>query len=245
MTDVPTPAPAGPLTTHVAPRVMPRGIRTYKPRRSRISGRQSAAMSEQSAYLLALGDEPFDLATVWGPGVPVVLEVGFGMGGATSLMAAADPGTGLLAIDIHTPGIGDLLFRVGDLGLTNVRVMEADALTVLERMIPPASLAGIRSFFPDPWPKPRHHKRRIVQPAVLDLVADRLVPGGYWHLATDWADYAQAMLRLFAADARWTGGVVDRPATRPTTGYERRAITEGRDITDLVFQLRADDRMPT
>ena len=102
-------------------------------------------------------------------------------------------------------------------------------------MIEPHALAGVRSFFPDPWPKARHHKRRLVQPNVMDLISSRLAPGGYWHLATDWVEYAEAMQAHFAADARWTGGIIDRPAGRPVTHYERRALRDGRTITDLLY----------
>jgi tRNA (guanine-N7-)-methyltransferase len=195
-------------------------------------------MADQEKFLLPLSDEVLDLADLWGAGTPVVVEIGFGTGLVTSQMAIEDPGTGILAIDIHTPGVGDLLYRVGDLGLTNVRVMEADALTVLERMIPQSSLAGVRTYFPDPWPKPRHHKRRLIQPEVLGLVADRLMSSGFWHVATDWDQYATAIESCFAADDRWTGGVIDRPAWRPQTGYEGRALRDGRGVTDLVYRTR-------
>jgi tRNA (guanine-N7-)-methyltransferase len=220
---------------HDRPDVLGPGIRTYKPRRTRMSARQHRAIDEQSCHVLQLEHGLIDLAHEWGPGVPVVMEIGFGSGGTTAAMAAADPGTGILAIDIHTPGVGDLLSRVGQQGLANIRVMEADALLVLDRMIPPHSLAGVRTYFPDPWPKSRHHKRRLVQAPILDLVRSRLRPGGTWHLATDWAPYARAMAECFGADARWSGGEVPRPGWRPQTPYERRALLEGRTITDLVY----------
>ena len=229
--------------TEVAPHVLRPRIRTYKPRRSRISQRQSGAFGHQAAFLLPLSDEPLDLAEIWGEGVPVVLEIGFGTGLATAQMATAKPGTGLLAVDIHTPGVGDLLFRIGDLPLANVRVMEADALTVLDAMIPAGALAGVRSYFPDPWPKARHHKRRLIQPDVLTLVADRLRPRGFWHIATDWDEYANAIRACFAGDVRWHGGVIDRPDDRPVTRYEGRALLEGRHVTDLLYEVGADDRM--
>ncbi len=168
--------------------------------------------------------------------MPVVLEIGFGDGRATAQMAAADPHTGILAIDVHTPGVGALLALVGEMGLTNVRVMEADALGVLARMVPPESLAGLRTFFPDPWPKARHHKRRLVQPEVIEIVHSRLTPGGSWHLATDWGAYAEWAEVRFEADARWQGGVIDRPDWRPVTRYERRALRDGRVITDLLYR---------
>lgn len=211
------------------------GVRTYKPRRTRITERASRALVEQAAFMLDPSAPVLDLAATWGDGVPVIVEIGFGDGLATAGMAAADPSTGILAIDVHTPGVGDLLARIGEAGLTNVRVMEADALRVLSHLVPTHSLAGVRSYFPDPWPKARHHKRRLVQPEVLDLVRARLVPGGTWHIATDWDEYADAMVACFAADARWRGGVIDRPSWRPVTRYERRALADGRAITDIVF----------
>lgn len=211
------------------------GIRTYKPRRTRMTGRASRALAEQSAFVIDPSAPALDLAGTWGAGVPVVVEIGFGDGLATAAMAAADPATGILAIDVHTPGVGELLARIGEAHLVNVRVMEADALGVLRRMVPPHSLAGVRSYFPDPWPKARHHKRRLVQPDVLDLVHSRLAPGGTWHIATDWGEYASSIRSCFAADARWHGGVTERPPTRPVTRYERRAMRDGRAITDLAF----------
>jgi tRNA (guanine-N7-)-methyltransferase len=209
-------------------------VRTYKPRRSRITARAERALTDQQQFLLPT-DTPIDIESIWGAGAPVVLEIGFGDGVATAAMAADDPSTGILAIDVHTPGVGDLLARIGELGLSNVRVIEGDALAVLADRISPACLAGVRSYFPDPWPKARHHKRRLVQPAVLDLVRSRLASGGWWHLATDWPEYAEAIDATFSADGHWSGGVIERPDARPVTRFERRALRDGRPITDLVY----------
>ena len=209
------------------------GVRTFKPRRSRITPRAQRALLEQRQFLLPTGAH-LDPAAIWGDGTPVVLEIGFGDGAATAEMAAADPGLGILAVAVHTPGVGDLLARIDERGLTQVRVIEGDALPVLADQLPAASLAGLRSFFPDPWPKARHHKRRLVQPAVLDLVRSRLAPGGWWHVATDWPEYADAIAAAFAADPYWSGGVVARPHSRPVTRFERRALRDGRPITDLI-----------
>lgn len=184
-------------------------------------------------------DEPIDRAAIWGQDVPLVLEIGFGDGRATVGMAQDEPDIGVLAIDVHTPGLGEALARLGDAGIRHVRLMEADAIVVLERMIPPDSLVGVRAFFPDPWPKARHHKRRLVQPAIVDLVRTRLVIGGTWHLATDWEEYAAAMEECFAQAPGWTGGVIARPPGRPVTRYEARALREGRTITDLEFRRTA------
>ena len=215
------------------------GIRTFKPRRSRITDRQTAALREHREWLIEPGDQPLDLTAILGR--PVVMEIGFDTGTATARMAADDPTVGVLALDIHTPGVGNLLDLISRQGLANVRVMEADALTVLNRQIEPGSLSGIRSYFPDPWPKARHHKRRLVQQPVLDLVRERLEPGGFWHLATDWDDYVEFIEAAFAADPAWRGGVIARPDWRPVTRYEGRALSEGRRITDLVFHT--DDRI--
>ncbi len=206
-----------------------------------MTDRQAAALVENVDLILPVSADPLEPDDIWGVGVPVVLEIGFGDGAATAAMAAADPGTGVLAIDVHTPGVGELLARVGEAGLSNVRVMEADALGVLSRSIRPTSLHGVRSYFPDPWPKARHHKRRLVQPEVLDLVRTRLAPGGTWHLATDWDEYAEWMQARFDADPFWSGGPIPTPPWRPQTRYERRALRDGRTITDLVFQTPPAD----
>lgn len=219
--------------------VLPRGVRTYKPRRSRPTARATRALARGSSALLSVGGSPLDLTALFGAGTPVVLEIGFGDGYATAILATRQPEVGVLAVDVHTPGVGELLARIDEAGLSNVRVIEGDALVVLERMVGPASLAGVRTFFPDPWPKARHHKRRIVQPAVVDLVRDRLVAGGWWHLATDWVDYAQEMQAVFDAVGGWTGGPVPRPTDRPVTRYERRAVAAGRTVTDLLYRTGA------
>jgi tRNA (guanine-N7-)-methyltransferase len=220
------------------PGVLGPGIRTYKPRRSRITQRQLQALGERQ-WRLEPGDQPLDLAAIWGPQTPVILEIGFGTGEATAQLAAESPDTGILALDIHTPGVGNLLDLISRNELANIRVMEADALLVLKRMIPAASLAGVRTYFPDPWPKARHHKRRLIQAPVLDLVASRLRPGGSWHIATDWDEYVLSIEAAFAEQTGWTGGRVDRPDWRPVTHYEQRALREGREITDLMFRTHA------
>lgn len=214
-----------------APSTLRPGIRTFKPRRSRITRREQQALSEPGDILV-----PSDaLALSWAEPTPVIMDIGFGSGESTLAMARAKPGALILAVDIHTPGVGRLVADVRDGGLSNVRVMEADALVVLEESIPPDHLTGVCTYFPDPWPKARHHKRRIVQPAVLDLIHSRLVAGGWWRLATDWHPYVEAMLDSFAAHPGFRGGVTERPEDRPVTHYERRAVREGRPIVDLEF----------
>lgn len=170
------------------------------------------------------------------PPLPVILEIGCGMGEATLAMAAADPATGVLAVDVHTPGIGALLAGAERAGLTNVRVCIGDAVELMDHLAE-ASLVGIRAFFPDPWPKVRHHKRRLVQPAFVRRAAELLAPGGTLHLATDIAEYAEQMLAVCAAEPLLTnpaGGFVPRPSWRPITGYERRGLAAGRESVDLI-----------
>ena len=208
-------------------------IRTYKPRRGRVTPRQRAAIDAGHGILI----EPDEIAACiagW-PG-PVVLEIGFGTGTATALMAEADPTTLIIGIDVHTPGVGDLLDLTMTRRLRNVAVLEADAIAVLREHTPPASLAGVRSFFPDPWPKARHHKRRIVTTEHATLIGARCAIGATWDLATDWAPYAEWMVEVLDAHPMWNGGVIDRPAWRPVTRYESTALAQGRAITDLRYR---------
>ncbi|AGZ44599.1 putative methyltransferase [Actinoplanes friuliensis DSM 7358] len=177
---------------------------------------------------------PLDLETLFGREAPRVLEIGFGMGDATAEMAAADPGRDYLAVEVHTPGIGNLLALVGERGLTNVRVAHGDAMELVHR-IPESSLDAVHVFFPDPWPKARHHKRRLIQPANVALLRDRLRAGGLLHCATDWAHYAESMAETLEADP----GLVAAPddeARRPETKFERRGVASGREIFDLMFR---------
>ena len=178
-----------------------------------------------------------DLPRVFGRSAPVVLEIGCGDGEATAALAAADPRRDVLAVDVHTPGLGALLRRAEAAGLTNVRVADGDALVVLRDMLAPASLDEVRVLFPDPWPKPRHHKRRLVTPAFADLVASRLAPGGRLHVATDWAHYARQVLDVVASAGDLDGGAVPRPS-RPATRFERRALLAGRPVVDVVAVRR-------
>ncbi|MGB8022665.1 MAG: tRNA (guanosine(46)-N7)-methyltransferase TrmB [Candidatus Nanopelagicales bacterium] len=183
---------------------------------------------------------PADLADLFDPPLPVVLEIGPGMGQATLAMARADPATGVVAVDVHTPGIGALLAAVERLGLANVRVCVGDAVDLMDRL-GPGTLAGIRAYFPDPWPKVRHHKRRLIQPAFVRRAAELLAPGGTLHLATDMADYADQMLAVCAAEPlleNISEGFLERPAWRPETGYEARGIAAGRPSRDLILRRR-------
>ncbi len=211
------------------------GIRTFKPRRSRITPRQLRALRNAQTSnhsLVSLGT----LDSVWASARPVVLDIGFGAGQPVVELARTFPEFTILAIDVHTPGIGDLLDLITTENIEHVFVMEGDALEVLAEL--PGPLGGIRSFFPDPWPKARHHKRRLLQPAVIAATARVVAPGGFWHVATDWMEYAESICAAFDADATWSGGVIERPPWRPVTHFERRAIREGRPIVDMWFQRK-------
>ncbi len=178
-------------------------------------------------------------ATRFDRDAPLVLEIGFGMGETTVALAQERPDTNFLAIDVHVPGIGSLLKRMADTGITNVRVMHHDAVEVVTHMLPPDLLEGIHVFFPDPWPKARHHKRRLIQPPFVGLLASRLRPGGYLHLATDWEDYAVQMLEVLGNTptlANTTAGYAERPAYRPLTKFEQRGLGLGHGVRDLIFR---------
>lgn len=178
---------------------------------------------------------PPRLSPLFDPELPVVLEIGSGMGETTLALAAAEPGRGIVAVDVHTPGIGALLAGAERAGLANVRVCVGDAVELMDRLAP-ASLAGIRIFFPDPWPKVRHHKRRLVQPAFVHRAAELLQPGGVLHLATDIAGYAEHMLLVCSAEPLLTTtGLRDRPAWRPVTRFESRGHEAGRASRDLIL----------
>ena len=221
-------------------------IRTFHPRRGRLSGRHHDALARLwPVYGVEITDRRLDLAALFGRAAPVVLEIGSGMGEATAAMAAANPGRGYLAVDVHTPGLGNLLALVEEYGLTNVRVARGDALEMVRNQIAPASLDAVHVFFPDPWPKARHHKRRLIQPAHVALLASRLVEGGTLHCATDWADYAEAMLAALGASpllVNTAHGYAERPAYRPLTKFEQRGVEAGRQVFDLIFERRDFER---
>ncbi len=221
----------------------PSRIRTFHPRRGRMSGRQTDALDRLwTTYGLDIDglDGPFDATTLFARRAPLVLEIGSGMGDATATMAAADRDRDYLAVEVHTPGIANLLDLVERQGLGNVRVARGDALDLV-RAMPEASLDAVHVFFPDPWPKARHHKRRIIQPAHVALLRSRLVPGGTLHCATDWAEYAESMRQTLTGDPDLVDvheGFAPRPTHRPVTKFERRALTAGRPVFDLVHRRR-------
>ena len=221
-------------------------IRSYVLRQGRFSPAQQKAYSELlPRFGLPFAPGPLDFASVFGRTAPVVLEIGFGMGETTARIAAENPGVNYLGIEVHAPGVGSLLRQVEAAGLTNVRVVSHDAVEVLRDMVAPGSLAGIHVFFPDPWPKKRHHKRRLMQPAFAELAASRLAPGGYLHVATDWEEYAQQVLEVLAATPglrNTAEGFAPRPASRPETKFERRGVRLGHGVWDIVFRREKDGR---
>jgi tRNA (guanine-N7-)-methyltransferase len=226
-----------------APSPPRRPIRSYVLRQGRMSPAQRRAPDELAPrFSIPFAPAPLDFDRAFGRRAPRVLEIGFGMGETTAAIAAEHPQVDFLAVDVHAPGVGSLLKRIGELGLANVRVIRHDAVDVVAAMIPEASLAGVHVFFPDPWPKKRHHKRRLLQPAFVRALALRLAPAGYLHAATDWDDYAQQILATFAAEPlldNTADGFAERPAHRPLTKFEARGVALGHGVRDVIFRRRA------
>ena len=201
--------------------------------------------AQRRAYtdLLPVYGVPFapavlDLDRLFGRVAPRILEIGFGMGETTAAIAHQHPETDYLGVEVHTPGVGSLLKRIAELDLKNVRVIRHDAVEVLQHMITPASLDGVHIFFPDPWPKKRHHKRRLIQPPFVALLASRMKQGGYLHAATDWEEYALQILEILSGEPslrNTAAGFAGRPDSRPETKFERRGLGLGHRVWDVVF----------
>lgn len=204
-------------------------VPTTKHRRGRITPRQARALASGSSSLVPL--EELAALLAGRPG-PVVVDIGFGTGDVVEHYARCEPDRLVVAVDMHTPGIGDLLARISEGPLDNVVVVQADAREVLSQGITAGRLTGVRTFFPDPWPKARHHRRRLIRGDFPTLVARAVQPGGFWHIATDWQDYADEMEAVISSSGLWTGGTVPRPADRPETRYESRGRREGRAPID-------------
>ncbi len=219
-----------------------RPIRSYVLRQGRVSDAQRRAYDTLlPRYGLPYQSAPLDLDQVFGRHAPRVVEIGFGMGEGMAQIAASRPEADFIGIEVHTPGVGSLLKQIEARGLSNVRIVQHDAVEVLSHMIPPASLAGVHIFFPDPWPKKRHHKRRLIQSGFAHLLASRLIPGGYVHVATDWEDYAQQILAVLAAEPMLenTGdGFAPRPEYRPLTRFEQRGLRLGHGVWDVIFRRK-------
>jgi tRNA (guanine-N7-)-methyltransferase len=214
-------------------------IRSYVLRQGRFSRGQQRAYGELlPRFGVPFRAAPMDFADTFGRKAPVVAEIGFGMGETTARIAAQNPGKDYLAIEVHTPGVGSLLRQIDEAALANVRIVQHDAVEVLREMVPADSLAAIHVFFPDPWPKKRHHKRRLIQPAFAALAASRLVPGGHLHVATDWKEYAEEVLAVLAAVPALRNTAAQfapRPEARPETKFERRGLKLGHGVWDILF----------
>jgi tRNA (guanine-N7-)-methyltransferase len=222
-----------------APAKAPR-IRSFVVRAGRMGPGQARALATLAPrFVVPFAAAPLDCAAVFGRRAPLVVEIGFGMGSATAAVAAAAPELDFLGIEVHPPGVGALLQRIDAAQLENVRIVQHDAVEVLESMLAPLSLAGVNLFFPDPWHKKRHHKRRLVQPGFVGLLANRLAAGGRIHCATDWQPYAEQMLAVLAAEPTLVNaagsGFAPRPESRPLTKFEQRGLERGHGVWDLVF----------
>jgi tRNA (guanine-N7-)-methyltransferase len=240
LTTLPTQPADAPLAS-IEPRREP--IKSYVLRQGRMSPAQQRALDTLlPRFGLAFEKRPLDLDRVFDRAAPRMLEIGCGMGETTAKIAKARPDVDFIGIEVHAPGVGSLLKQIGELGLANVRVIRHDAVEVVAEMIAADSLAGIHVFFPDPWPKKRHHKRRLLKPAFVHELALRLAPGGYLHVATDWEDYAQevlATLRAVPTLANVAHDFAPRPEHRPLTKFELRGLELGHGVWDVIFRRQA------
>lgn len=219
-----------------------RSIRSFVLRQGRVSNAQRRAHETLlPKYGIPFAENLLDLDKIFGRNAPKFLEIGFGMGETAAAIARAHPQNDYLAIEVHTPGVGSLLNQIEELGLTNLRIIQHDAVEVLQRMLPPECLDGVHIFFPDPWPKARHHKRRLIQPQFIALLCERLKPGAYIHAATDWEDYAGQILQVLGNEPRLANTATDyapRPEYRPLTKFEQRGLRLGHGVWDVVFRKK-------
>ncbi|UUZ57829.1 tRNA (guanosine(46)-N7)-methyltransferase TrmB [Nocardioides sp. B-3] len=217
-------------------------VLTYSRRGSRFTPQQAEGWAAHRAdWVIPDGavDKPdFDLMSWWGREAPLIVEIGSGIGEATAALAASRPEANILGFEVWVPGIADSLWRVAEAGADNVRFLGVDAVWSLEHPVAPDSPAELWTFFPDPWHKKKHNKRRLVTPTNAAMMARRLKPGGVWRLATDWADYAQQMIEVLDAEPLLDGGRVERWADRPVTRFERKGLEKHRDITDPAYTRR-------
>jgi tRNA (guanine-N7-)-methyltransferase len=219
-----------------------RPIRSFVLRQGRVSNAQRRALETlMPEYGIPFGTDLLDFENIFGRSAPTFLEIGFGMGETTATIAREHPQNDYLAVEVHSPGVGSLLKQIKELGLTNIRVLQRDVAELVKHGLPPGSLAGVHIFFPDPWPKARHHKRRLIQPAFVALLCTHLKPGGYIHAATDWQEYADQILAVFADETQLVNTAVDyapRPAYRPLTKFEQRGLRLGHGVWDVVFRKK-------
>ena len=220
----------------------PRTIRSYVMRAGRTTEGQARALSELGPrFRLPYQTTELDTTATFGRTAPVVLEIGFGMGDATAKIAQTLPDVDFIGCEVHEPGVGALLKHIGEQNLTNLRIVQHDAVEVLDNMIAPQSLAGVHIFFPDPWHKTRHNKRRLIQAPLVAKLVTRLAPGGYIHCATDWEPYAHQMLAVLGDNpdlVNTAEGYAPKPAYRPLTKFENRGLRLGHGVWDLVFKKR-------
>jgi tRNA (guanine-N7-)-methyltransferase len=219
-----------------------RRIRSFVTRAGRLSTAQAKAIETLGPqFCIPYVKAPFDCDRAFGRSAPTILEIGFGMGDTTAKIAAGMPDKNFLGVEVHTPGVGSLLKLIGEQQLNNLRIIQHDAFEVVTHMIPPGTLAGVHVFFPDPWHKARHNKRRLIQPPFVELLVSRLAPGGYLHCATDWQDYAEQMLQVLGNEPALKNtaeGCAPRPEYRPVTKFENRGLRLGHGVWDLVFVKR-------
>ena len=211
-------------------------VRSYSIRGSRITQAQRAAKDElQAIYGIAVEEKKVNLTEIFPTSEKIIMEIGFGMGEATAIIAKNHPNNAYIAIDVHPPGIGKLLGRIVENDLKNLRVIEDDVHIIVPHMFEDESLDAIHLYFPDPWPKKKHNKRRIVNEGFISLIHPKLKKGGYIHIATDWVPYAISMQEVFAASSLFTGGVIEKPESRPVTRFEGQGIDKDHQVTDLIY----------
>ena len=211
-------------------------VRSYSIRGSRITDAQRAAKDDlQKVHGIEFKQEHIDIAAIFPTSAKVIMEIGFGMGEATAIIAKNHPNNGYIAVDVHPPGIGKLLARIIENDLTNLKVIEEDVHVVLQHMIADESLDGIHLFFPDPWPKKKHNKRRIVNEGFLALIHPKIKKGGFIHIATDWVPYAVNIQEVFSASTLFVGGVIEKPEWRPVTRFEGQGIDKDHAVNDMMY----------
>ena len=211
-------------------------VRSYSIRGSRITEAQRTAKDAlQEVHGIEFKQEQINISEIFPNSDKVILEIGFGMGEATAIIAKNHPNNGYIAVDVHPPGIGKLLARIVENDLTNLKVIEEDVHVVLQHMIADKSLDGIHLFFPDPWPKKKHNKRRIVNEVFLGLIHPKIKKGGFIHIATDWVPYAVSIQEVFAGSTLFTGGVIDKPEWRPVTRFEGQGIDKDHAVNDMMY----------
>jgi tRNA (guanine-N7-)-methyltransferase len=236
--------PAAPVRTGQPPEGVahPKTIKSYVRRAGRTTTGQAKAFEELGPrFVLDYRAAPLDAAAAYGRQAPLILEIGFGMGEATAHIARVRPGDNFLCCEVHEPGVGALLKRIGEQDISNIRILQHDAVEVIDNMLAEGSIDGVHIFFPDPWHKKKHNKRRLIQQPLVDKLARRLRPGGYIHCATDWEPYAVQMLEVLAAEpllANTAEGYAAKPDYRPLTKFENRGIRLGHGVWDLVFERR-------